>query len=80
MEFEKIECVYAFYDDENGDVYYSFKTTPQIDHGEWAISSGGDSVWDLRGDYWTQEDFPKELLLLVEHIPEDIEIEGLEEE
>ena len=79
MNFEKIECIYAFYDDYTGDVFYQFNTVPQIDHGEWAISRGGDTAYDTMCDFITQDEFPPELIELVEYIPEDIEIEGLEE-
>lgn len=78
MEFKNVEFAHAFYDDWSGNVYYAFKTVPQIDHGEWAISSGGDTAYDLLHDVITQTDFPSELMHLVEHIPENAEIEGLE--
>ncbi len=79
MEFQKIKCVYAFLDDYTGCIFYAFDTVPEIGHGEWAISSGGDCAYDLRTDRITQTDFPNELLSLLSYIPDDIEIEGLEE-
>lgn len=79
MEFEKVECTYAFYDDFSCQIYYAFDTIPQIGHGEWAISRGGDCAYDLRWDNITQTDFPNELMFLLDYIPEDIEIDGLDE-
>lgn len=79
MKFEKVECAYAFYDEFSSSIYYSFDTVPKIGHGEWAISSGGDCAYDLRTDFITQDEFPIELLSLLEYIPDDIEIDGLEE-
>lgn len=76
--FEKIACVYAFYDSYYGDIFYNFETIPQIGHGEWAITRGGDSAYDLRTDQVTQTEFPDELLLLLDNIPSDIEIESWE--
>lgn len=80
MNFEEIECHYAFFDDYTGEIFYAFKTTPVIGHGEWAISRGGDAAYDLSNDNITQTDFPTELLILLEYIPDNIEIEGLEDE
>lgn len=79
MEFEKIECTYAFYDDYSSNIFYFFKTIPEIDHGEWAISSGGDCAYDMSTDHITQDEFPIELMALLEFIPNDIEIDGLDE-
>lgn len=80
MEFESIECTYAFFDDFSGSIFYAFETVPQIDHGEWAISSGGDIAYNLANDNITQDGFPLELLTLLNHIPDDIEIDGWEDE
>ena len=77
--YTKVEFSHAFYDDWCGEVFYAFRTTPQIGHGEWAISAGGDTAYDLLHDNITQTDFPDDLLLLLEHIPENVEIDGLEE-
>lgn len=79
MKFKSIKCTQAFYDDYSGTVFYAFETVPVIGHGEWAISSGGDVAYDLRTDRMTQSDFPNELLILLSHIPDNIDIEGLEE-
>lgn len=79
MNFEKIECNYAFYDDYSCEIFYAFETIPVIGHGEWAISQGGDVAYNLMNDNITQTDFPEELLQLLEYIPDDIEIEGPEE-
>ena len=79
MNFEKIECNYAFYDDFSCEIFYAFETIPVIDHGEWAISQGGGVAYNLMNDNITQTDFPEELLQLLDYIPDDIEIEGLEE-
>jgi hypothetical protein len=81
FKFEKVEFLEAFYDDWSGEVFYSFRTIPEIGHGEWAISSGGDTAYDLLYDRITQTEFPEELLLLCDYIPDlsDDEIEGLEE-
>lgn len=78
MKFEKIKCTYAFYDDYTSDIFYAFETVPVIDHGEWAISRSGDAAYNLQNDNITQN-FPNELLILLEYIPDDIEIEGLDE-
>ncbi|WP_411750022.1 hypothetical protein [Serratia marcescens] len=78
MEFMKIKCTGAFYDEYYGAVFYTFDTVPQIGHGYWAISEGGDSAYNTLNDQVTQVDYPEELLMLLEHIPENIEIEGLE--
>ncbi|MGL4521773.1 MAG: hypothetical protein ACRCWQ_04425 [Bacilli bacterium] len=78
MEFTKIECTHAFYDEYWGTAFYVFDTIPEIGHGEWAISEGGDVVYDLLYDRVVQN-YPAELSCLVDHIPDDIEIEGLEE-
>lgn len=79
MQFEKVECIYAFYDEQSSNIYYAFDTVPVIGHGEWAISSGGDSAYDLRFDRLVECGYPNELLDLLEYIPDDIEIDGLEE-
>lgn len=79
MNFEKVECTYAFYDEYSSSIYYAFKTVPVIGHGEWAISSGGDCAYNLSNDFITQDEFPIELLSLLEYIPDDIEIEGWDE-
>lgn len=79
MKFEKIECTSAFYDEYTGTVFYCFDTIPVIGHNEWAISEGGDVAYDLLCDRYEQVDFPNELLDLLSYIPDDIEIEGLEE-
>lgn len=79
MTFEEIECTYAFYDDYSSEIFYAFRTVPQIGHGEWAISAGGDTAYDMSNDNITQEDFPIELLQLLGHIPDEIEVDGLEE-
>lgn len=79
LEFEKIECVSAFYDDFSSTIFYVFNTVPVIGHGEWAISGGGDCAYDLRTDHITQDEFPHELMLLLDHIPEDIHIEDWDE-
>lgn len=78
-KFERIECVYAFYDDYSDQVFYQFETRPEIGHGEWAISRGGDVAYDMRFDRVCQDDFPSELIILTSHIPIDIFIDGIEE-
>lgn len=78
--FEQIRCTHAFYDSYWGCVFYGFATVPEVTHGEWAISESGDVVYDLLSDRVMQTGYPEELAELVEHIPDDIEIEGLEEE
>lgn len=79
MEFEKIECVSAFYDDYSSTIFYMFDTIPTIGHGEWAISSGGDCAYDVMTDNITQDQFPIELMELLAYIPDDIDIEGWDE-
>lgn len=79
MEFEKVECVQAFYDDWYCEVFYQFITIPAIDDNNWAISRGGDVAYNLFTDRGTQVDYPNELLELLRYIPENIEIEGLGE-
>ena len=79
MEFEKIECTYAFYDEDIGNIFYAFETIPKIDDGEWSISQGGDVAYNLRTDRLVESGFPEELLSLLDFIPDDIEIDGLEE-
>jgi len=79
MEFEKVVCTHAFYDDYYCDVFYAFETIPQIGHGEWAISRGGDVVYDLLYDRFLQNGYPNELIFLTDYIPESIEIEGIED-
>lgn len=78
MNFEKIECKGAFYDDYYETVFYEFCTVPEIDGGNWAISRDGDSAFNLLSEQVTQSGFPIELMQLIEHIPADIKIEGLE--
>lgn len=77
MTFEKVDFVSAFYDDYYETVFYEFKTVPEIDGGQWAISRDGDSAFNLLSEQVTQT-FPAELMSLLEHIPENVEIEGLE--
>lgn len=76
--FQKVKCTQAFYDDYSGTVFYAFDTVPQIGHGEWAITRGGDIAYDLLRDRIV-EDYPNELIHLTNYIPDDIEIDGLEE-
>lgn len=80
MDFKEIRFCNAFYDSYWGTVFYSFDTVPKIGHGHWAISEGGDAAYNLLNDYVTQRDFPDELLELLEYIPDNVEIEGLEDE
>nr|DAE36484.1 MAG TPA: hypothetical protein [Caudoviricetes sp.] len=75
MEFEKIKCVSAFYDEDTDIVFYNFSTIPQIENGDWAISEGGDVAYNTRTDRITQDDFPPELLELLPYIDYDIEVE-----
>jgi len=78
--FKNVEFIRAFYDDCTEEVFYCFKTLPQIDHGDWAISAGGDVAYDLCCENITQQDFPSGLINLLEYIPENVEIEGLKGE
>lgn len=80
MNFKKIKCTGAFYDNYYGTVFYTFDTIPQIGHGYWAISEGGDAAYNTLNDQVTQVDYPNELLILLSHIPENIKIEGLEDD
>lgn len=80
MRFKKIHFNHAFYDNWTDQVFYAFYTAPQIDHGEWAISAGGDTAYDLCSDVVTQTDFPEELLELIEYIPNNVKVEGLDYE
>ncbi|MGL5016388.1 MAG: hypothetical protein ACRC6V_19240 [Bacteroidales bacterium] len=79
MKFKKIKCIQAFYDPDYATVFYGFQTDPQVGHGEWAISEGGDVAMDLRTERTTQVDYPNELLELLEYIPANMKIEGLED-
>lgn len=79
MNFKKVICTHAFYDEDYGEIFYSFDTVPQIGHGEWAISRGGDTVYDLLHDRVMQGGYPEELNALTDYIPDDIEIEGFED-
>lgn len=80
MKFENVEFSHAFYDDYTGVVFYAFNTVPQIGHGEWAISEGGDVAYNLMNDNITQIDYPHELGYLTEYIPDNVEIEGYDED
>ena len=75
MKFEKIEFSHAFYDSYYDTTFYAFNTVPKIGHGNWAISEGGDTAYNLSNDHVTQSDFPTELVQLIEYIPDDPEIE-----
>lgn len=76
MKFEKIEFSHAFYDDYYDMVFYTFNTVPQIGHGNWAISEGGDVAYNMLNDNVTQTNFPEELMYLLDHIPDGVDIEG----